>query len=300
MFNLRECTVYKEFKTPISVIKSSKSIELQATNLLRMVLSKDKTCLFITDEMQSSIHISDLDGNFIDSINPEGLLNQPIGICLNSYKNNDEIFVGDYYEHEIFVFDSNFKYIRKFGDENLKNPQYLYCDTHANSGILYVSDFQNNNITVWSIDDGSYIDIIELQEPFEIKFTTDMLFVSSPCSFDIDETIKNKVTRRTSGEDCIYVIDKFSFSIQNRIKLDNWLTVRILHIDSDLNLYITAYEIDENQIKSESKYLFTIDCNDQLVNKCLINDLQSYGDALLFETNLIICSKKCIKLIKYE
>lgn len=268
----------------------------------RMILSKDKTRLYITDETQSVIHISDLNGNLIQTINPNGLLKQPIGMCINNYiENEEEILVGDYVDHQIFVFNSNFNLKRKFTDSHLNIPQCLFCDTHSNNGILYITDMASNNITTFNIETGAFIDIINIERPFGIKFTQDKLFVTSPTDFTLDRHVTNKVIKYNAGENCIFILNKLTFQLINKIEPNYWLNPQLIHIDeSCLNMYIAAYEIDSENIKSNYKYLVKTDINGNLIKKFLIDGLQALSDTIMFEKNLIICCSTYLRLIKYE
>ena len=80
-----------------------------------MVLFNNATQLLITDEVKSLIHIFDIDGIHLSSINPEYLLKQPLGLYVLPKQDFDEdIYVGDCQAHQIFVFDSNFSYLFVF------------------------------------------------------------------------------------------------------------------------------------------------------------------------------------------
>lgn len=297
---LRNKIVYDSLITQPNEILSSKVIKLNANDLYKMSLTKDKTNLLIADTTNSVIHISDLLGNLFDSLNPDGILQQPTGICLNTYKNENEIFIGDQYEHKIFVFDSDFTFKRKFGDKNLKIPLFITCDEFSNSGILYISDLCNNSITLWDTESGQFIDTLSVDAAYIMKFTYEKLFVLSPNLFELDENVENKVTEITEGSNCIFVIDKVSLAITNRIELSNWLSPSALHIDPNFNMYVAAYEVNEENIKSECKYLFILSEHGDFIKKILLDNVKVFSDTIFLEKNIIIAFDNCLRLIKYE
>lgn len=267
-----------------------------------MTLSNDGSNIILTDEQSSLIHITDLEGNLLDSKNPEGMLKQPVGICIKTLNDIEEIYIGDFHEHKIFVFDSDFNYIREFGDcSSLKIPQVIAFDeTEKNLNSLYVSDVTNNQITVWNSTNGELEKKLEIDSPYTIRFTINKMFIISTAVFELDEYEKNKFSKITKGSNCIFVLDKESFEIINSIKIDNWLTPSTLYIDTNSNIYTLAYEIDKNNVKTEFKYFYIIDQNNKLINKILLNDIQRFGDAIFLRNRLYICLYDWIRIIEFE
>ena len=81
---------------------------------------------------------------------------------------------------KIFVFNSNFDLRFQFCEQNLKNPNYMEIDNAFDKSRLYVSDFTNDEISIWNTSNGSFIAKIEIETPLQINFTRTSLFVSSP------------------------------------------------------------------------------------------------------------------------
>lgn len=135
-----------------SRVKLFKQINIASETLYRMVLFNNGTELLVSDELGGLIHIYDLNGNQIDSINPESALLQPLGLLVYKNENNEEeVYIGDYRQHKIFVFNSHFELLRQFGDANiLKIPQFLEIDNE--SKLLFVADTQNDEVTIWNVE----------------------------------------------------------------------------------------------------------------------------------------------------
>ena len=78
-----------------------------------MALFNKKTNILITDVERGLIHVCDLNGNFLKSINPDDCLKKPFGICVGTRKYGiEEIYVSDRISRTVFVFNQDFKLIR--------------------------------------------------------------------------------------------------------------------------------------------------------------------------------------------
>ena len=213
---------------------------------------------------------------------------------------DEEIYIGDCAVHKIFVFDSNFVYQKSFGDERLKVPQYILidCEDPVNK-YLYASDFSNDEITVWDTNNGQFIDTININSPFSIRFIQNEIYVVSPIEFKL--STDQKVDKIEKGANCIFVLNKNKpYNIIKEIKFDNWLCPSSLHICNKLNIYTIAYDLDQNGVKSEFKYLFVIDINGNLIKKIALNDIKVIGDMLVYNNKLIFSVRSAIKVLKFE
>ena len=85
-----------------------------------MALIEKQTKLLITDYKINLLNLLDLEGNILESFNTNSVFKIPVGVCVLSDPNNEKIFIEDYENFEIFVFNSNFELQFQFGDENLK------------------------------------------------------------------------------------------------------------------------------------------------------------------------------------
>ncbi len=88
-------------------------------------------------------------GKFINRICQSKLLG-PKGICINKF-NHNQIIVADAKANSVCIFDSEGKFISRFGNlgnknENFAGPQYVAC--HSN-GEIVVTDFYNHCIKIF-------------------------------------------------------------------------------------------------------------------------------------------------------
>ena len=280
-------------------VKSINEIKFPSESLYRMVLFKNASQLLITDEIKSLLHLFDIDGQFLQSINPEQILQQPLGLYVLIKEFDEEIYVGDCFNHQIFVFDSNFLYKNQFGDERIKVPQFMEIDTQSKNNLIYISDIKDDEITVWNYEKGDYIGKIEIVSPLEMKFNNDNLFVTSGISFKLNEST-NKVECIEKGCNSIFLFDKiYPFQLKREIKNDEWLSLSTLHITTNRLIYTIAYEVDRNGVKSEFKNFYTVDEHGNLLKKVLLDGIKYLCDVVFLKNKIFICSKNEIKIIQF-
>ena len=265
-----------------------------------MVFFNNGTELLVSDELKGLIHIFDLNGTLIDSVNPDNILHQPLGLFVSINENEEEeIYVGDFIQHKIFVFNSNFDLLKQFGDDDkLKIPQFLAMDFSnvEKEKKLFISDTENDEITVWDIESGKFIDKIEIASPFNIKFTDEFLFVVG-CVNSIEVEDKIEITKGFNG---IFVFNKISpHNLIRKIEFNNWIASSGLHIDCNMNLYTVAYEMVGN-IKSKFKTLFIFDLDGKNIKKIYLENVQAIGDLLIQQNKLFLVAYNCIRLIDFE
>ena len=282
-----------------SVCKSSFQINFATETLYRIAFFNYGTELLISDELKGLIHICDINGKKIDSMNPEYSLQQPLGLFVSSKNGKEEIYVGDYYHHQIFVFCSNLELIKKFGDHNLKIPQFLEIDNEDQDKLLFVSDTANNEITVWNIEQGTFFERIEIEQPFNMKFTKDALFVIGCIDIKVDES--DKLIEIERGFNGIFIVNKFKpFNIMRKIEFENWITSSGLFINIDRNIYTLAYELNKEKKKSLFKSLFIFDFEGKLIKKINLDGVKAIGDMLIINNRVCITSSNCIRLFDFE
>jgi hypothetical protein len=262
-------------------------------------LIENNSKLLITDYRKEQVHIFDLNGNHLKSVEPNEKLKKPLGI----YVLDNEIFIGNFYadKPQIFVYDFDFRLKRKFGDFNLSSPQYLIIDKEFNTNNLYVSDCLNDKITVWEAKSGMFIDKIEIETPRDINFTYDSLFVISCILLRNAKIVNNKIENIKRGGNCIYEIDKNSLEIKQKIIGDWYSPVGILKLLPNRNLLTIAYTFDKNRIKSEFRYLLTLDKNGRILSQILLDGIQSINDAAVVDNNkIIITDLNTMKIFEFD
>ena len=268
----------------------------QDSFLYGITLIEKQRKLLITDHKRNLLHLIDFDGNILKSFNPNNVLKRPSGICALHDPNEEKIFVGHYTHHKIFVFNSNFDLKFQFGDQNLKTPDYMKIDNEFDKSRLYVSDWYNNEITIWNTSSGSFISKIDVDTPIQIILTQNSLFVCSPV---IKHQIKNnKVIKINEGGNCIFEIDKASLEIKRRIiVIGIWYLPSLLNIEPNGNLQIIAYDYINNITKSDTGYLLTIDQNGKVIEKVEF-DKQDHAiaDVILQNNKIIVCHDNKLKI----
>lgn len=120
-----------------------------------LAISADGKKLYIVDTLASQIHITTLDGKYINSIgkkgNGKGEFNRPTFMDVGS---NGNLYVSDSMNHRVQVFDKDGDFIRKFGQlgqeiGSFGSPRGISLDSHGN---IYVSDTMFNNIQIFNQD----------------------------------------------------------------------------------------------------------------------------------------------------
>ena len=247
------------------------------------------------------IYVCDLNGNLLKSINPGGCLKQTYGICVGIRKNGiEEIYVYDYIARSVFVFNQDFKLIKKIG-EILENSEYLTID--CESDILYCSHYQDV-VTLWNVNDAKLIRKLEIERPYELKISENKIYILSNADYNCDRE-KRKLTELEKGN-YINVLNKSNHEIINKIQFDDWFDPQSLHLSSDGDIYTIAYELDKNNgIYSKNRFLFIIDSTScQIKQKIKLTDVVKFEGALYLNNKLILCSvnglPRDMRIIEFE
>jgi hypothetical protein len=162
-----------------------------------------------------------------------------------------------------------------------------------------VSDCLNDKITVWEAKSGMFIDKIDIEAPEEINFTKQSLYALSGIPFGNAEIVNNKVEKIIKGGNCIYEIDKNSLEIKRKIIGDWFSPGGILKLLFNGNLQTTAYTFDKNRIKSEFRYLLTLDKNGRILSQILLDGIQSIRDVAVVDNKIIILHKT-LKIFEFD
>jgi hypothetical protein len=269
------------------------------SHICRMSLFENDSKLLITDYKRNLLHLCDLEGNKLKSFNPNNILKYPTGVCvLKSDDSNEErIFVGDSELHKIFVFDSFFDLQFQYWDENLKDPDYIRIDNEFDKSRLYVSDCDNHELTIWNTNNGTFVNKIVVENPVQINFTLNSLFVCSPV-YEAKQ-INNKVIRISEGGNCIIEIDKESLELKRRI-IGNWYSPQLLNIQSNGNLQISAYRFDNNLVVPEMRYFLTIDQKGKIIKIVELNEMKGFVDLILVNNRIIGSRFNKLNIFKFE
>ena len=261
-----------------------------------MTLLENNTKLLISDPQSNQLHLLDLDGNILESFNPDNLLKRPSSVCvLKSDTNEETIYIGDSEQHEIFAFDSNFQFKFKFKFSHLMQASYMRIDNEFDKSRLYVCELFKDKLTILDSCDGKFINSIEVETPKQIFFTLDNFYVSSPVADAL--MINNKVIKINKGGNCIFEIEKRTLEIKRRIT-GNWFIPILLNIESNGNFQILAYTLDENLIVSKCIYLQIIDQNGKIIDKVELNSVEKISDTVLVNNKIFVSMKNKLKIFE--
>jgi hypothetical protein len=186
----------------------------------KMALFNNDSKLLIADKKNSSIHILDVikKKKTETAIIKDCYLKEPKALCVHG----EDIYVADWGFKKILVFDLNFKLKRKLG-ENIKRSNYLNVNQHKfENNVLFISHTRENEISLWDICEGNFLQKVNIDAPRDLKFRNDNLFILS----------KNG----------IIMMNKSTLLIKNRIDFEDIFLPQSLHL-SETSIYFIAYSI---------------------------------------------------------
>ena len=266
-----------------------------------MTLFNKETNILITDD-SCGLNVCDLNGNLLKSINPDGCLKQPFGICVGIRKNGiEEVYVHDWEARTVFVFNQDFKLIKKIG-KNLKQSYDLTID--CDSDILYCLHTDDDVVTLWNVNDTKLIQELKIERPLEIKINENKIYIVSRGDSVVDFR-KRKLGNLKKGN-YINVLNKSNNELISKIQFDDWFRPWSLYLSSDGDIYTTAHELDKNNgTWSDNRFLFIIDSTSyQIKQKIELNDVDYFSDALFLSFQLILCAVNgicnLIRIIEFE
>jgi DNA-binding beta-propeller fold protein YncE len=259
-----------------------------------MVLSNTDENVYLIDNEENTLKIVDTCGKFIKTLEmPKLLGTRPSALCFNS---KNELFIGDSRKRKILVFNKKHEFVREFGDNTIKKPDSMIIDEITN--ILYISDYENNQISLWNTETCSLLTQFKVDSPAQMHLNKDFLYVISEGDYDfIKSTGKLRITK---GSNCIFILNKQTYQLYDTIKLDNWFDCAGLHLDKNGNLITTAYELDSDKYVSAYRMLYVFNSNGKLQNKIPTN-IDYFSDMLFVDDKKIaFCAYDKFKLIELE
>ena len=120
--------------------------------------------IYVVDESNHRIQVFDMEGNFLMKWGSHGTANgqfrSPHGIALSISDNQvDEVFVAEWDNHRVQVFDANGTHLRNIGNGSYggNNDQFGYASgVHVDGNLLFASSRNYNKIKVFDVN-GTYI-----------------------------------------------------------------------------------------------------------------------------------------------
>lgn len=291
LINSKQMTFYHGYEmTKVVSFNEFKTVG----NRFESVTQLDENRLLLADISEGTLTIMDFEGNFLESFNPDGKLNDPLSTVINWKK---EILVGDANQLKVNVFNEDFKYLREFGAGVLQMPNYLKFDVEQKD-VLYISHYVNNKISIWINE--CYIEEFEVESPLNIEINKEKLFVVSSVDFEVDNDTSELKTI-TRGLNCIFVFCKFSLNVIQTIQLDNWLNPEGIYLDQYMNIYTLAYELTDHQYVSKYRHLFMIDENGNCIKKISFDGLKHMSEMIVVDNKIFCCGgDNKVRAIEFE
>ena len=249
------------------------------------------------------------------------MFSEPFAICLN--RRND-IFIGDYIDKNIFVFDEKFSLIRSFGNETLIESSSIAIDDEDSTlmeinsdTFLYVTSKFMNTVTVWNSDNGEYITKFKINKPEYIQVFDKKLFiigrVNNSNIYTLSQHLSDTNKNIVYSANCIYIVSKTSFEITHTIQLDNCYDLKGLYVDSNFNIFTFGKEFEyddninnvvdgfyNNFLTSKSRYFYVFnEKNGYCLQRTMIEGLYDLSDFIVLKNKVIVCYKDTIKVIEF-
>lgn len=235
-------------------------------------------------------------------------------------------------ESHIFLADQSFKKFAFLSNKNdstqnkeqnglkfvrgpLKEIYQFEFDTYSINGLGYGIDLSNNQVIVYDSSIEKITARNEINSIGSLKICSQNVLVSAftgtkdsiksirkiSTQLDIDTNIKSSKSDRDSITNSIYILEKETLRIVRLLKLDNWVSLKGLAQDDDLNVITTAYEIESDQIKaSDFRFFILIDRNNCVLRKIRIQLTDFIYDIQFFDAKLIFCLKNGIQIMELE
>jgi hypothetical protein len=275
-------------------VKFIKSVKIpHAKFMSNLALSNIDNQILITDNDESILRSIDLKGKHLKTY---GLNtgSKPSTFCTNA--NGDFVYVANIERKKIEVYKNpNFEYVTEFGDSNIKKPDSMNIDHETN--LLYISEYDSNYVSVWSLDDQKYQTQIKIDSPAQIQIVDDKLFVISESDFEHMKTTGR--IRITKGSNSIFIINKLTNEIENKIKLDDWFDPCGLCVDNNQNILTTAFELDNDKYVSQKRFLYIFDRYFKQIKKFPL-DFDYFTDMLLNDRKIFFCTYDNLRIVEFD
>jgi len=225
----------------------------------------------------------------------------PSNLCVGA---NKSLFVSGTKENQkIYVYTKDFNLMKTF------DIQMGYCLSKMkiddSSQLLYLSHHRDNKITLWESQNGNYNKTIDIQSPFTIEFSKNLIYVISKTEFSCSHS-KNSDDNliKIDGLNCIFILNKATSEVMNKISFNRWLQPCGLYFDKKSEQLMTvSRELYEGQKKiSKNRHLYIMSKTGQLNHKIELNFLgQIKSIDIKFNQNKIFRADiKSIQIIEFQ
>ena len=264
----------------------TKTYDLDFGEVSRMASNSDGTEVFVVDHKTNEIKVIEVNGTkILRKLSPEAL-NNPLNILITD---SNRILVTNYSNSSILVFDKEFNLKNEFENVIEKDNIIDFIEIDELNRIYMVHNYFNK-VTVYEFKNFEKISEFKATTPWNIKIKNDKLFLISLTYWEWTNKSERTLKRISKGENCINIIDKFTFEIKESINVDGWLRPDGLCFDKDDNLITTAFLIDkDNSIVSDFRFLFILNQNFDLMREFYLDQIYYITDFLVVHNKLIFC-----------
>ena len=285
---MESCNPFYEFE----LVKSINSFYVPSKSLFTMTYLKSKRKIVITDYMDKSLKVVDINGKFHEQILQLDKIQKPWAINSNS---KNEIFVSDFEENGIIKLDSNFKFNCKIGEKIIRNACYMALDPD-NEDVMYITHYIDNKVTVWDTSSNKLISSFEIDSPEYIQIKKNKIYLSSRTEVELVEDSR-EFKRFKRGSNCIFILNKSNYSLIHAIRINEWLDPRGLVVDENNNILTTAFKLTENNIRSDWRSLYIISERKNCYTAISLVGLKVLSDMLMIENKVYFCISNMLEII---
>lgn len=294
-------------------------------SLIRMKFINNSECILASDRRYKTLNLIDKNGNFIKLVKKMEHLTEPFALCVSKM---NKIYVGDHVDKKIIVFDQEFNCVNEFHNENLIESSSIAIDEYDDhdqheTGSLYVTSKFMNTITVWNSVNGAYITKFKINKPEFINVLDEHRLVvigrqnnnsNNATNYFLADTTSVDNKNIIYSSNCIFIVNKHTFDIMNKICLNNWFDLKGLYIDHNLNIYTCAKEYEEqfnnnitnnefriNNVQVKNfRYLYVFhEKSGYCLQKTKIELLSEANDMLIYKNKAFFCHRDMVKIVEF-
>lgn len=194
-------------------------------------------------------------------------------------KFNNRTFIGQMSNRGISILDNDFNTVKTFGKKeiNYEYIDYITIDDEENNDILYVCSTNNGKLAKLNSRTGVLLDEKKICLPESLVVKNDKLFLIGRCE---------------SKNDFLFILDKNSLEILNKIKLKNKRKIYGgLCIDKFSNIILTAKDKNDE----ETINIFILNNKGEILKEFPLNEIEKssvISDMTIVENNIYLLSQE--------
>lgn len=246
-----------------------------------LTYNQDNKTLLVCNSTENTIEIYEKNEfSCFKNSKPEKEIKLEKGICSIFYdKFKKIILIGCKSKNGILIFDMNFELIKKIGKEiNYEYIDSLSMDKDKNDENIYIISRNDNKLAKWNIENDCLIKEMNISIPKNIFIKNDKIFLISQ-----NEELK---------KDFLFILDKNSFEILNKINLNNERKlIRGISIDDFNNIILTATDEDDKKTIN----FFVLNSNGKILKEFCLEEIEKtsiISDIIIVNNNIFTLSQE--------